>query len=121
MIEKIEDDLLKISLNNEIKINIDRVDALNKTIYNYLMDDISLLYEITLKNNELNLIALKKEDKKYEFIHQLITENIQITRENNKIYRFLLNSLENIEKICSSENEKRRTVNNFIESLLEEE
>ena len=118
--EKEEDDKTKNNLNNEIQRIKNELDKIKNKIYNDLIDRINQLYRITLKNNELNLIALKKDDKTNDFVKQFLIENIEKKGEKNKIYSFLQNSLEDIPNICSNDYIKENKVNDFMVSLWEE-
>ena len=93
------------------------LDKIKIKIYNDLLDGINQLYQITLINNELNSIALKKDDKKNDFVRKILIENIETKGEKNKVYSFLLNSLEDIENIGSNNYTKENKIKDFMKSL----
>ena len=45
-------------------------------IYNELVPCINILYAIALNNNELDLLALKKDKTRYGYFQQILMENI---------------------------------------------
>ena len=72
------------------------------------MDAINITYQLALKDDELNNIALKK-DKKYGFTQKIIKENIN---EENKteVFDEIINTLPDIENICCDQESKKRKV-----------
>ena len=83
-------------------------------IYNELVSCINILYTIALKNNELDLLALKKDKMRYGYSQQILMENFSKKKEKSDVYDFFKNSLMDIEKICSNKIEKERIVSNFM-------
>ena len=89
--------------NLEVKLKF-----LNAEITSSLMDAINLTFQLALKDDELNTIALKK-DKKYGFTQKVIEENI--SKENKtEAFTEIMNSLPDIENICSDQESKKRKV-----------
>ena len=70
------------------------------------MDAINTVFQMALKDDELNNIALKK-DKKYGYNKRIIEENII---EDNKTGDFneIINTLPDIENICSESRHKKK-------------
>lgn len=89
----------------------------NKEIHNSLREGIDCLFQLALKNNELNLLALKKDKEKYGFTKEVLNENLK-KKENNQIFNIFNSSLDNIEKLCENNDTKEETVNNIINKLL---
>ena len=115
--EKEKDDKTKNNLRKDIQRIQYELDKIKIKIYNDLLDGINQLYQITLINNELNSIALKKDDKKNDFVRKILIENIETKGEKNKVYSFLLNSLEDIENIGSNNYTKENKIKDFMKSL----
>ena len=78
------------------------------------MSCINILCEIVLQNNELNLLALKKDKTKYDYSQRILMENISKKKEKNAIYDFIQTSLMDIENICSSKIKKDMIIRNFM-------
>ena len=65
-------------------------------------DDIDKHLEYALKcldgsklyNNQLNLLALKKDDNKYDFIKQIFSDKIENSHQDKKIYLLFINELD---------------------------
>ena len=85
-----------------------RLRLLNTEISSSLMNVINITFQLALKDDELNNIALKK-DKKYGFTQKVIEENIS---EDNKteVFNEIINTLPDIENICSDQETKKRKV-----------
>ena len=102
------------------------VENLNKEIYADLMNGINILYQLALKNNELNQKALQTDDNddknsgKYGYARRLLRENTEM-KKDSKVYDFFESSLNDIEDICSTDDKKERKVIDFQKSLLEED
>ena len=94
----------------------------NEMVYNELMNGINTLYQLAIKNNELNEIALQtdEENVKYGFARRLLTQDTKI-KKDNKVYSFFMDSLNDIEDICSNDDSKERKVTDFQRKLLTEE
>ena len=87
------------------------------------MYGINILYQLALKNNELNKIALQTDDErlgKYGYARRLLLENTDI-KKDSKVYSFFEDSLNDIEDICSNDDSKERKVSDFQKKLLEED
>lgn len=89
----------------------------NNKIYSYLMSGIECLHTLSIKNKELNEIALKKDDKRNGYILRALSDN---KKENDKVFDFFEDSLNNIEYICQDKDIKNQTVEKFMSSLLNE-
>ena len=83
-----------------------------------LISAINDLHKIALKNNELNILALKKDKIKYGYSQQILRENLSKKNENSKVYDFFQNSLMNIEEICDTRRKIDMIVNNFLRKVL---
>lgn len=85
------------------------------------MNGINCLFQLALKDDVLNEIALKK-DKKYGFTTQILNENIKkmqnAEKKSDKIFNEFMNSLPNIEQICQTEETKEQKVLELKEKLL---
>ena len=101
VIKKMKEHIEK--LENELRY-------LNAEITSNLMDAINLTFQLALKNDELNNIALKQDDEKYGYTQKVIKENITA---DNKTEAFdeIINSLPDIENICKDQESKKRKVN----------
>ena len=90
------------------------------------MNGINILYQLALKNNELNQKALQTDDNddknsgKYGYARRLLRENTEM-KKDSKVYFFFESSLNDIEDICSTDDKKERKVIDFQKSLLEED
>lgn len=90
---------------------------INKNIHNSLRKGIDCLFQLALKNNELNLLALKKDTEKYGFTKEILRENFQ-KNQKNEIFDIFNNTLNDIEKLCEKEATKEETVNRIKDTLL---
>ena len=118
-----EKEEIKKQLLVEIGKDKAEVENLNKMIFDDLMNGINILYQLALKNNELNKKALKADDEssgKYGYARRLLSEDTEI-KKDNKVYSFFEDSLNDIEDICSTDDKKERKVIDFQKSLLEED
>ena len=112
-----EKDEIKKQLLIEIGKNKAELEEVNQKVYNDLMYGINILYQLALKNNELNKIALQTDDErlgKYGYARRLLLENTDIKKDNK-------DSLNDIEDICSNDYSKERKVSDFQKKLLEED
>ena len=89
----------------------------NKEIHFSLREGIDCLYHLALKNNELNLLALKQDKEKYGFTKEILNENMK-DKAKGPLFDFFNNSLNNIEKLCESNESKEETINQFESQLL---
>lgn len=118
-IKKEEDDKNKDEIKTKINELQNKLNEANTKIQYSLMNGINCLFQLALKDDELNHIALKK-DKKYGFTTQILDENIKKNdkSKNNKIFDEFMNSLPNIEQICKNEKSKEKAVIELKEKLL---
>ena len=86
----------------------------NIKIHNSLRRGLDCLFQLALKNNVLNELALKKDDKKYGFTKEILSENM----EKSEIFDIFNKSLDNIEQLCANEEIKEKTVNEIQNNLL---
>ena len=95
-------------LKTEVENLETKIRLINTEITSSLMDAINITYQLALKDDELNNIALKK-DKKYGFTQKIIKENIN---EENKteVFDEIINTLPDIENICCDQESKKRKV-----------
>ena len=107
-------DLIKNEINKKYTLSFFR----KYIIYDELMSCINILCEIVLQNNELNLLALKKDKTKYDYSQRILMENISKKKEKNAIYDFIQTSLMDIENICSSKIKKDMIIRNFMRKSL---
>ena len=89
----------------------------NKEIHYSLREGIDCLYQLALKNNELNLLALKKDKEKYGFTKEILSENLK-DKAKSPLFDLFNQSLNNIEKLCESNESKEETINQFESKLL---
>ena len=103
------------TMKKEINYLEAKLKLINAEVTSALMDAINLTFQLALKDDELNNIALKK-DKKYGFTQKVIKENIN---EENKTEAFdeLINTLPDIENICQSQESKKNKVKEIQEKL----
>ena len=95
----------------------------NKIIHDSLREGIDCLFHLALKNNELNMLALKKDKEKYGYTKEILNENLKNkteSKEQNKIFDIFTESLDDIEKLCEDNNSKEETVNNIQKKLFSE-
>ena len=96
----------------------------NKVIHSSLREGLDCLFQLALKNNELNLLALKKDNVKYGFTKEILNESFKVKakgKEQNKLFDIFNKSLDNIEKLCENNDSKEDTVNNIQNMLLPQE
>ena len=104
-------------MRDKIDQNKNELNIYNKKIYSYLLSGINCLHVLSIKNDELNRIALSKDDKheKYGYTWKILKEKMT---EKNDISSFFENSLQEIDNICLSEISKDEKVNDFINKIL---
>ena len=100
---------------NELEENRNNV---NKNIHDCLLYGINILYEMAIKNNEINNMALKKDDIKYGFIQNILNKKIKYKYENNMILSNFQNILSNIENIYKNQYNKENTINDIQNNLI---
>ena len=117
--QKEETEKLKKEMKEKIEKNKEDLNENNKRIYGFLLTGINCLYDLSKTNNELNKLALQKDnkEKKYEYTNKILKENIEAI-EKNDISTFFEDSLEDIDNICANEASKEQTVNNFLGKLF---
>ena len=115
--KKEDNDKLKREMRDKIDQNKNELNENNKKIYSYLLSGINCLYDLSIKNDELNRIALSKDDEneKYGYKRKILKEKMT---EKNDISSFFEDSLQDINNICLSETSKDERVNDFINTIL---
>ena len=105
-------------MRDKIDQNKNELNENNKKIYSYLLSGINCLYDLSIKNDELNRIALSKDDEneKYGYTRKILKEKMT---EKNDISSFFEDSLQDIDNICLSETSKDKKIMGFIKLLLE--
>lgn len=108
---------MREQINKQIKEGSKEFFERNKEIHYSLREGIDCLFQLALKNNELNLLALKKDNEKYGFTKQILKENLK-NKEKNQLFDIFNNKLDNIEKLCENNVSKEETVTNIQNMLL---
>ena len=62
-------------------------------------------------------MALKQDKEKYGFTKEILNENMK-DKAKGPLFDFFNNSLNNIEKLCESNESKEETINQFESQLL---
>jgi len=62
-------------------------------------------------------LALKQDKEKYGFTKEILNENMK-DKAKSPLFDFFNNSLNNIEKLCESNESKEETINQFESQLL---
>lgn len=62
-------------------------------------------------------MALKQDKEKYGFTKEILNENMK-DKAKSPLFDFFNNSLNNIEKLCESNESKEETINQFESQLL---
>ena len=88
----------------------------NIQIHNSLRRGVDCLFQLALKNNVLNQLALKRDSKKYGFTKEILKENMN-KGNKNEIYEIFNDTLDNIEQLCQNEELKEKTVKTLQEKL----
>ena len=83
-----------------------------------ISNGIRILYDMALKNNELNNLALKKDDKQYGFLENVLNKNIKNKYENNIIFNKFINILPDIENVYGNYSSKISICNEMRNNLL---
>ena len=97
------------NMKEEIEKLENKLRQLNTEISSSLMDAINITFQLALKDDELNNIALKK-DKKYGFTQKVIKENIS-DENKTEVFDEIINTLPDIENICKDQDSKKNKVN----------
>ena len=100
-------------INKDIQKQENELKKLENDIHDSLDESISKLYIIATKDKDLNKIALKKYKEKNGFCKKILNEIIQ----EDKIRNIFNKTLDDIESICSSEEQKEQSIIN-IQDLL---
>ena len=110
-------------INKQIEDGYKELLERNKAIHYSLREGLDCLFQLALKNNELNLLALKQDNVKYGFTKEILNESFKDNKgkEGNKLFDIFNNSLDDIEKLCKDNDTKENTVNKIQKSLLPED
>lgn len=108
---------IREQINEQIKTGNKELLERNKVIHYSLREGIDCLFQLALKNNELNLLALKKDNEKYGFTKEILKEKLK-NKKNNQLFDIFNNKLDNIEKLCESNVTKEETVTSIENMLL---
>ena len=108
---------IREDLNRQIEQGNRELLEINQNIYNSLRKGIDCLFQLALKNNELNNLALKKDKKKYGFTKEILEENMK-DRGKSEIFNLFNDTLDNIETLCEKEEKKEQEINKIKETLL---
>jgi len=108
---------VKEQINNQIEVEKKDLQEIINNFNHYLKEIIDLLYQIVIKNNELNLLALKKDAEKHGFIKEIFNNSFNIKKEN-KIFEVLFLLLDDIEKSWENNSSKEETLINIKNILL---
>ena len=114
-----DNEILKINMliNKQIEVENKKCEEEGKIFNNYLKEAIDNFYQIAIKNNELNLFALKKDNQKLGFIREILIKNINFTKVD-KFYEIFLSLLESIEKLFENSISKEEIYNNIRNKLF---
>jgi GTP-binding protein EngB required for normal cell division len=104
-------------LNKLIEQKNREISEKNVQIHNSLRRGIDCLFQLALKNNVLNELALKRDDKKYGFTKEILKENMNKAKAKSEIFEIFNETLDNIEQLCQSEQLKEKTVQTLQEKL----
>ena len=108
---------VKEQINNQIEVEKKDLQEIINNFNHYLKEIIDLLYQIVIKNNELNLLALKKDAEKHGFIKEIFNNSFNIKKED-KIFEVFFLLLDDIEKSCENNSSKEETLINIKNILL---
>lgn len=100
-------------INKDLQKQENELKKLENDIHDSLDESINKLYIIATKDKDLNKIALKKYKEKNGFCKKILNEIIQ----EDKIRNIFNKTLDDIESICSSEEQKEQSIIN-IQDLL---
>ena len=65
----------------------------------------------------MNKLALQKDEQKYGFTKEIWNENMK-KKKKNEIFDIFNDSLDNIEKLCESDNTREKHINEIQKNLL---
>ena len=108
---------VKEQINNQIEVEKKDLQEIINNFNHYLKEIIDLLYQIVTRNNELNLLALKKDDEKHRFIKEIFNNSFNVKKEN-KIFEVFFLLLDDIEKSWENNSSKEETLINIKNILL---
>ena len=101
-------------INKDLQEKENELNALDNAIHNSLNESLKQLSLIASKEKDLNKIALKKyENEKYGYCKSILNETIQ----DENIKKVFDKTLDDIESICSSDEEKEKSIVD-IQNLL---
>ena len=114
-----DNEILKTNMliNKQIEVENKKCEEEGQIFNNYLKEAIDNFYQIAIKNNELNLFALKKDNQKLGFISEILIKNINFTKVD-KFYEIFLSLLESIEKLFENSISKEEIYNNIRNKLF---
>lgn len=75
------------------------------------------LYQIELRNDELNNLSIKNEVEKYEFVKEVFKENLE-SKINKQIFNMFYSILEDTDNIFKNKQIRDETINKIKDSLL---
>ena len=104
-------------MEKTIEITQNQLNLLNSQIQYSLMNGINCLFQLALKDDELNDKALKK-DNKYGFTTQALNENLNKGNKKGTIYDEFISTLPKIENICKSDQTKENAAEEIKKKLL---
>lgn len=105
---------IREQINKQLEeINISILQYNNK-IYCSFNELANLIYQLILKNNQLNFIALKKDSIKYEYIKDILKENVENKEYSKNIKIF--NDMEKLNKECLDKNSILNLIQNIYSS-----
>ena len=102
----------------EEKENINRkLIKLNKYFHDSIIEGMDCLYQIELRNDELNNLTIKNEVEKYEFVKEVFKENLE-SKINKQIFNIFYSILEDIDNIFNIKQIRDEAINKIKKSLL---
>ena len=93
---------MREEINKQIEAGNKEALERKKVIHSSLRECLDCPFQLALKNNELNLLALKKDNVKYGFTKEIVNESFKDkvkNKEENKLFDIFNESLDNIEKL----------------------
>ena len=108
---------IRDELNKSIEDGNKKLLIINQQIHDSLRKGIDCLLQLALKNNDLNKLALQKDEQKYGFTKEILNENMK-NKQKSEIFDIFNSSLDHIEQLCENDNAKEKTVNDIQKNLL---
>lgn len=108
---------IREQINKQIEDGNKKALENNMEIHNSLREGIDCLFHLALKNNELNVLALKKDKEKYGYTKEILKENLK-DKEKSEIFNIFDKSLDDIEKLCENNDTKEEAINSIQNALL---